>query len=119
MYLVEDSPLIRTRVIESLSESGTTRVVGFADTENEALNGIQDAKPDADVLDIQLRRGNGLNLLRRLRSLNLEYRPLVIMLTNYDNPEYRQRAMAAGSDYFFDKASQFHRLSEVLDDIAG
>lgn len=114
VYLVEDSPVLRDRVIESLEETGNSRVVGSADTEDDAVNGIIKSAPDAVVLDIQLREGNGLNVLRRLRTLQLEVRPLVIMLTNYNYPEFRFRAITAGTDYFFDKATELHRVAEVL-----
>ena len=114
VYIVEDSPVLRERVIESLEETGNSRVVGSADTEDEAVNGIIDSVPDAVVLDIQLREGNGLNVLRRLRNIDLEVRPLVIILTNYNYPEFRYRAMTAGTDYFFDKATELHRVAEII-----
>lgn len=114
VYLVEDSPVLRDRVIESLEDTGGSRVVGSADTEDDAVSGIVASTPDAVVLDIQLRQGNGLNVLRRLRSLPLDVRPLVIVLTNYNYPEFRFRAIAAGTDYFFDKATELHRVAEVL-----
>ena len=114
VYLVEDSPVLRDRVIESLEDTGDSRVVGSADTEDDAVSGIAASTPDAVVLDIQLRQGNGLNVLRRVRSLKLDVRPLVIVLTNYNYPEFRFRAIAAGTDYFFDKATELHRVAEVL-----
>ena len=114
VYIVEDSPVLRERVIESLEETGNSRIVGSADTEDEAVSGIIDSVPDAVVLDIQLREGNGLNVLRRLRSIDLEVRPLVIILTNYNYPEFRYRAMTAGTDYFFDKATELHRVAEII-----
>ncbi len=114
VYLVEDSPVLRDRVIESLGEMGNSRIVGFADTEDDAVSEIIESAPDAVVLDIQLRKGNGLNVLRRVRSTQLEVRPLIIMLTNYNYPELRFRAITAGSDYFFDKATELHRVAEVL-----
>ena len=114
VYIVEDSPVLRERVIESLEETGNSRIVGSADTEDDAVSGIIDSVPDAVVLDIQLREGNGLNVLRRLRNIDLEVRPLVIILTNYNYPEFRYRAMTAGTDYFFDKATEFHRVAEII-----
>ena len=37
VYLVEDSPVLRDRVIESLEDTGGSRVVGSADTEDDAV----------------------------------------------------------------------------------
>jgi len=117
VFLVEDSPMLRARVIESLAEQCNSRVVGSADTEDDAVVGIRDSKPDAVVLDIQLRHGNGLNVLHRLNRLGLSKRPLVIVLTNYNNQEFRRHAIAAGTDYYFDKGSEFHRVGEVLNNL--
>ena len=114
VYIVEDSPVLLERVIESLAEGGHSRVVGSADTEDEAVNGIVGCAPDAVVLDIQLREGNGLNVLRRLRNIDMEVRPLVIILTNHNYAEFRYRAMSAGTDYFFDKATELHRVAEII-----
>jgi len=114
VYLVEDSPVLREYVIESLEDTGGSRVVSSADTEDDAVSGIVASTPDAVVLDIQLRQGNGLNVLRRVRSLKLGVRPLVIVLTNYNTPEFRSRALTAGTDFFFDKATELHRVAEVL-----
>ena len=120
VYLVEDSPLFRERIIESLAKDGASHIVGVSDNEEEAVKGILDSEPDAVVLDIQLREGNGFNVLRRLNdTLPFGNRPLVIMLTNHHTSSYCHRAYAAGTDYFFDKASEFHRVSKVIADLAG
>ena len=69
-------------------------------------------------LDIQLRRGNGLNGTCAGCAVLASVRPWVIVLTNYNSPEYRLHAMTAGTDYFFDKATEFHRVGEVLNSLA-
>ena len=64
---------------------------------------------DAMVLDLQLRHGTGLGVLRAL----ISRRPpntKVIVLTNYAFPQYRAKSMALGADYFFDKSREFHDI---------
>ena len=41
-------------------------------------------------------------------------RPVAIIFTNYDLPEYRRQAVALGADHFLDKARDFERLPELL-----
>ena len=36
------------------------------------------------------------------------------MFTNYAFPQYRERSLSLGADYFFDKSREFHRVREVL-----
>jgi DNA-binding NarL/FixJ family response regulator len=40
--------------------------------------------------------------------------PLVIMLTNFAHEQYRQKCLQLGADYFFDKSTEFDRVTEVL-----
>jgi DNA-binding NarL/FixJ family response regulator len=117
VLLVEDSPLIRERLAESIAEPGRIEIVGQADSEQAAIGMLAAAPWDAMVLDLQLRHGTGLGVLRALisrRPPNVK----VIVLTNYAFPQYRAKSMALGADYFFDKAREYHRVREVLDDLA-
>jgi two-component system, OmpR family, response regulator len=114
VFLVEDSSMIRERVIEAVSEQGYADVIGCAETEDDALTGISRLKPDAVVLDIQLRQGNGLNVLRRLKGLPADSQPIVIVFTNHANPEFRRHAASQGALYFLDKISEFDHLEGLL-----
>jgi two-component system OmpR family response regulator len=114
VFLVEDSAMIRDRVMEAVAEQGYADVIGCAETEEDALAGIQDLKPDAVVLDIQLRQGNGLNVLRRLKGLPFGSQPVVIIFTNHANPEFRRHAASQGALYFLDKVSEFDHLEGLL-----
>ena len=38
----------------------------------------------------------------------------VIVITNYDYPQYRRQSMDAGADYFFNKTREFESLIQVL-----
>lgn len=116
VFIVEDSEDVCHRLIEALDEIDGVEVVGCADSEIEAIEEILDQKPDVVVLDLQLRQGSGLNLLRILRKSSVM--PKVIVLTNHAYAQYLQQCLAAGADYFFDKASEFMKVPEVLDLLA-
>ena len=118
VLLVEDSPLIRERLAESLVDPGRIEIVGDADSEAAAISLVQSAQWDALVLDLQLKSGTGLGVLRALKSMRRP-RTSVIVLTNYAFPQYRAKSLSMGADYFFDKAREYHRVREVLDSLAG
>ena len=67
VFLVEDSAVIRERLMESISSLPHVMVVGHADTESEAISALDRVPSDAVVLDLQLRHGHGLNVLKALR----------------------------------------------------
>jgi DNA-binding NarL/FixJ family response regulator len=118
VFLVEDSPVIRDRLIEAIASLPHVVVAGIADTEAEAISILQRTPCDAVVLDLQLRRGHGFNVLKSLRAASERPRLIIIVLTNFTSPQYRDRSMGMGADYFFDKARDLDRVSSVLEELA-
>jgi len=118
VVIVEDSPIIRARLAESLAEIPNIEIVGDAATEADALALMRQANWDVAILDLQLKQGTGLGVLK---SLSQDPRPAgtrIIVFTNYSFPQYRARSMLLGADYFFDKAREFPRVRAVLIELA-
>jgi DNA-binding NarL/FixJ family response regulator len=114
IYIVEDSPLVRERLIESFADIPNVRIVGEATSLDEALAGVSEARPRVLIVDVQLRKGSGLLLLKQMRAARA-YRPeTIIIVTNYPTDAYRQAGVECGADHFFDKASEFDRVRDVL-----
>lgn len=112
VYVVDDSSLVRERLVALLSEIEGVDVIGTADNAEEGIVGISKEKPDVAILDIRMPTGSGISVLEAVKSE--ADAPTVIMLTNYPYPQYRKKCMEAGADYFFDKSSEFHRVNDVL-----
>ena len=112
VFLVEDSQLLRTRLRAMLSLIPGLQVIAEAETEAEALAGILAKRPDVVVLDLYLSSGNGLEVLRLVKQTHPEI--IVIILTNHDNRQYRERCMALNADYFFDKTKHIEEFLHVL-----
>ncbi len=118
VFLVEDSTIIRERLSESIIQEGRIEIAGYADTETDALHALREKTFDAVVLDLQLKRGSGLAVLKAMRANDAAKSPVFIVFTNYDFPHYRAKSTELGADYFFDKAREYDRVREVLEDIA-
>jgi len=119
VIIVEDSALIRARLAESLAEIPNVEIVDQVETEGAALAAMREAGWDAAVLDLQLKQGTGLGLLKALAQGARPPNTKIIVFTNYAFPQYRDRSLALGADFFFDKAREFHRVREVLQGLAG
>ncbi len=117
IFLVEDSPILRERLVEMLASWGEIEIVGHAETEAAADAALKTQEWDVLILDLQLLQGTGLGVLRNLGGHRREG-TMVIVLTNYAIPLYRERSMQLGADYFFDKAHEFARIKDVLDELA-
>ncbi|MFZ5509408.1 MAG: response regulator [Pseudomonadota bacterium] len=116
VFVVEDSPIVRDRLVAMLWDIPAVQVVGEADNQADAVTHIQRLGPDVVVLDIKLRQGTGIGVLEDVK--RRAPRTTTIMLTNYANPEFRQRCVSLGADYFFDKTVEFEKVKEVLEKLA-
>jgi len=112
VFIVDDSALVRERIIAMISEHPGIEITGQAENAQEAINSIRKLKPDVAILDIRMPGGNGIEVLRNIKKNNSA--PTVIILTNYPYPQYRKKCMEAGADYFFDKSTEFQKIIEVL-----
>ena len=112
VVLVDDSLVIRKRLAARIAGIPGIELSGEAGSVAQALVLIRDCKPEVVVVDIRLEGGNGLALLRRVKQEAVV--PVVIMLTNFPSIRTRQACSKLGSDFFFDKATEFEQALEVL-----
>ena len=115
VFVIEDSPILLERIAEAIADQPSLLLVGTADCEREALEQIKILKPDALVVDIKLREGNGLNVLAQLNwGEGDDAKPKIVVFTNYPRQEYLRNSKQLGADYFLDKSTQFSDLPKVL-----
>jgi DNA-binding NarL/FixJ family response regulator len=112
IYIVEDSPAVRTRLQTLLGEVPGAEVAGSAGGATQATREILAARPDVVILDLNLAEGGGFDVLRELRKLAPEID--VYMLSNFSAYPYRQLAERLGARGFFDKTREFGLVREVL-----
>ena len=112
VFIADDSALVRERVAALISEIEGVEVVGHAGDAPEALEGIQQLRPDVVILDIRMPGNNGIQVLEAIKKSDAA--PVIIMLTAFPYPQYRKKCLEAGADYFFDKATEFEQVAEVL-----
>ena len=112
VLLVEDSSALTERLAEVIRLSDDVEFVGAVDTEDDARAAIARDGIDIMILDLHLRQGNGFGVLRALDGSPT--RPFVVVLTNYDLPQYKDAALAHGASHFLDKLRDYDRLPEVL-----
>lgn len=115
IFVADDSPAIRGRLIKMLALTNDVQLVGQASDVNEAVDAIERVKPEVVILDIRMPGGSGIEVLRTVKKM--EPAPVAIMLTNYSYPQYRTKCLEAGADYFFDKSKEFDKVMHVLSEL--
>ena len=103
-FLVEDNKTIRDNLVPALEDLVNGCVVGFAETETDALAWLA-AHPDdwqLLIVDLFLKEGSGLGVLGGCRERKPGQR--VVVLSNYVTADIRARCTALGADAVFDKS---------------
>jgi DNA-binding NarL/FixJ family response regulator len=109
-YLVEDSPVIRENLVGFLEDVADAQVVASASTEEEAITWLRLHSNDWDltIVDLFLKRGNGLGVIHACR--NRSPKQKVIVLSNYATADMRERSQQLGADAFLDKSAELDQL---------
>ena len=117
-FIVEDSPVIQENLSAALEEMVPLKVMGCAEDEAGAVAWL--SKPsnrcDVAVLDLFLRQGSGLGVLRWLMQTGTNCERVV--LTNYANPDLRKHCLALGASRVFDKSGEIDALIEYCQSLA-
>jgi len=103
VMLVEDDDGFRRSLAGLLVSKFPSVLLEEAVNGTEAMEKVESFSPDLIFMDIKLPGQNGLEVTRRIKALHPEI--MVIILTSYDFPEYREAARASGASSFLSKGS--------------
>lgn len=116
VVLVEDSPVVRKQLLDTLKEQPFVSVVGIAATEAEALCTIGLTRPHVVLLDLGLASGSGLEVLRKLRKAG--FGGTILVLSNREAEIYGPLCIQNGANGFYDKGREFERFIVDLNVLA-
>ena len=115
VMIIEDSDIVRIVFQNLLAQVRGAEVCGEFDSAASAIRELANdtAKaPDAILLDIQLRSGNGMEVLKAVTANHPHIKVLVV--TNFTDELYRTRYLEAGAWGFFDKSRDLALLRSSL-----
>ena len=112
MFIVDDSEILRSRLVQALAEIEGMEIVGEAGFVRDAVREIRKLNPDFVILDMKLSDGSGIDILSAMKKDNMATR--IIIFTNYPYLQYRKKCLDAGADFFFYKATELGKLMDLL-----
>jgi DNA-binding NarL/FixJ family response regulator len=125
--VVDDHAVVRAGLRNLINDEPDFEVCGEADSNTSALTQAQSLMPDVVVLDLRLPDGLGTTSLPELKQG--PHRPLVLVLTSYDDESLLLAALKAGADGYLlkdvsedDIVSALRRLEQagaVMPDMSG
>jgi DNA-binding NarL/FixJ family response regulator len=118
-YIVEDSQVIRENLIATLEELVPVEVVGTAEDESSAVQWLTqpgNANVDLVIVDIFLKSGSGLGVLKVANALPQKHN--LVVLSNYATPDIRRKCLELGADKVFDKSNEIDALIQYCGRLA-
>jgi DNA-binding NarL/FixJ family response regulator len=95
IFLVDDHPLVREWLTNLIHRQPDLIVCGESEDASHALQEISTAMPDVAIVDISLKHGSGIELIKNLKALHPGI--AVIVLSMHDERLYAERALRAGA----------------------
>lgn len=117
LIIVEDSDLVVRKLTKLLEPLENIRIDKTASDGYTAVKLIKELNPDYVILDISLKFGHGIKVLEEIS--DFEQKPYVIVLSNLNYQYYRDKCLKLGAKHFFDKAMEFEKVYDVLNERTG
>ena len=116
ILIVDDSELLRDRLRDSLIAIKDIEIIGEATNGVEAMQIISEKCPDFVILDIRMPKMNGIAVLENLKAQGCK--STICIFTNYPYPQYKQKCLAEGADYFFYKSQDFNKVINLASNLS-
>jgi DNA-binding NarL/FixJ family response regulator len=116
LVVVDDHPVVRHGLVAMLRYERDMQVVGEAEDGMQAVNRILELLPDVVLLDLNLPKLSGIEVMRQVRAQQPQIRFLV--LTTYDTDEYIGPALEAGAQGYLLKDATPDELTRAVRSLA-
>ena len=111
--IVEDSIAVQKNLKKLIKSFDNLIFVGEAESVKEGLALIKKERPEILILDIELTDGNGIEIIKEIKSSNINIK--IIVLTNYYSFKDSDLFKKLNVKYFLDKTTEFDKTIEILE----
>lgn len=112
IFLVDDHPLVREWLGQLLLGQSDFEVTGQADEPGAALAAMTANPPDVAIVDLSLRTGTGLDLIKSLRAQLPQVQ--IVVLSMHEELAQVERALRAGASGYVMKRESTTRIVEAI-----
>lgn len=115
MLIYEDNDVMREGLAAMIEYAAGYELAGmFADC-RDVVNQVQIYQPDVILMDIEMPQVNGLEGIRRIRSVNGQVK--IIVLTVFDDNDNVFNAVCAGANGYLLKKSSPQQIFQSVEDV--
>lgn len=112
ILIVDDHAIVRYGMGVLLADAGDLSLCGEAESVPDALAAVEKLNPDAAVIDLVLKDGSGLDLIRKLRAAGNTL-PLLV-LSMHNESTHAEQALRAGAQGYVMKEDADEVLVDAL-----
>ena len=117
VMLADDHILMREGIRQLLEFDGSIEVIAEANDGDECIEVLQEMKPQILLLDINMPKKNGIEVLEEIKKRNIDVK--VLILTVHNEIEYLMKAIEIGVDGYILKDSESSELKKAINLIIG
>ena len=114
ILIADDNQEFSSTLASYLESQEDMEVIAISKDGNEAIDVITNTNPDVVILDVIMPHLDGIGVLERINSLQLEKRPICIMLSAVGQDKITQRAIALGAEYYIVKPFDIELLIQRI-----
>lgn len=115
VMITDDHAMIREGIKRLLEFDGDIKVISEAGDGEECLELLKDVTPDVLLLDINMPKKNGIEVLEKIRNDNMPLK--VLMLTVHNEVEYLIKAVDIGVNGYILKDSESAELKKAIESV--
>lgn len=112
VMLADDHILMREGIRQLLEFDGSIEVIEEANDGNECIEKLKKSHPDVLLLDINMPKKNGIEVLKEIKDLDIKVK--VLILTVHNETEYLLKAVDIGVDGYILKDSESAELKKAI-----
>lgn len=112
VVIVDDHVMVREGIKQLLEMDGDIRVIGEASDGEEGLKVVEATDPDVLLLDVNMPKMNGLEVLQKIKESGIKRK--VLILTIHNEVEYLLKAIEIGVDGYVLKDSELSVLRRAI-----
>lgn len=117
LMVVDDHPLVREGIAARMATETDLEICGEAETEEEAFAMSKELMPDLIIVDISLRTGNGIDLIKRIHAIHPTMKMVVVSM--FQESIYAERALRAGAMGYLNKRESDVNLLSAIRTVLG
>jgi DNA-binding NarL/FixJ family response regulator len=118
VFVIDDHPLVRDSLAMLINQQDDMHVCGEAEDMASALKGVVQAAPDVAIVDLSLKEGSGLDLIKHVKLKAPDVQ--MVVLSMHDEKLYAERCIRAGArGYVMKRESSKHIVAAIREVRAG